>query len=77
MDHVENLSDEQLVGLIKPILAQENWEYLAEYFRREQSKHLTTGMTSPDTVVIYRAQGATKVFSDLLRLKQTVLEASK
>lgn len=77
MDHLTQMSDEQLVSAIKPLLVSDNYDYYLEYLRREQMKQVRVGMNAIDPVDIYRAQGQSSAFSTLMALKQRLTEASK
>lgn len=70
--HAQNMSNEQLVSAIKPLLHHDSWAYFEEYLNREYNKQATVGMKAENPSHIYRAQGYCAAMTNLVNLKQAL-----
>lgn len=67
-----NLTDEELMKGVVPLLVHPSFPHLQELMRRRQARQIRSICSLSDPVDIYRAQGQVKAYDALLNLEAEI-----
>lgn len=69
---LSNLSDEELMKAVVPLLVHPSFPHLQELMRRRQARQIKSVCSLSDPVDIYRSQGQVKAYDSFLNLEAEI-----
>ena len=71
-EHLQKLSDEELVKGLTPLINHAFWAYFEELLRREQHKQVSVLTTQDNLLELGRAQGRFEAYQMLASFKSRI-----
>lgn len=72
MNGLKNLTDEELMKAVVPLLVHPSFAHLTELMRRRQAQQIKSVCSLSAPTDIYRAQGQVKAYDSMLNLEAEI-----